>query len=99
MQFPHRLAHRHSRIKRGTLIAGAAGSVAAAVIACEVSPRGPPGSGTTVGQLILSPRVVTLQQNQLQDFIAVGLTPAGDTAQGTLLWSATRGPPLRASST
>ena len=98
MQFLHRLAHRLSRIKRGTLITGAAGSVAAAVIACEVSPSGPTGSGTTVGQLILSPRVVTLQQNQLQDFMAVGLTPAGDTAQVTVVWSATGGTLLGASS-
>src|SRR2546422_5368439 len=98
MQFLHRLAHRLSRMKRGTLIAVAAGLAAAAVIACEVSSSGPTSSGTTVSQLILSPKVVTLQQNQLQDFMAVGLTPAGDTAQVTVVWSATGGTLLGASS-
>ncbi len=96
MQFLMRLAHRLSRIKRGTLVAVAVVSAAAAVLSCEL-PVSSKSSGTTVGQLILSPKVVTLQQNQLQGFVAVGLTPAGDTAQITVAWSATGGTLLGAS--
>src|SRR5207237_8968647 len=44
-----------------------------------------------VSQLIVSPKAVTLQPGQLQDFMAVGLTSTGDTAQTDVAWSATGG--------
>src|SRR5205823_4469756 len=88
MTFLHRLAHRISRLKMKTLFMGAA--TAAVVVACEqpttsVRPVG------TISQLVVTPHNVTLQQNQLQDFTAVGLTAAGDTAQIGVTWSVTGG--------
>ena len=89
MTFLHKLARRLARLKAGTLAAVAVVSAAAAIVGCEqpishfVTP--------TVSRLVVSPQVVTLQPDQTQDFMAVGFTPTGDTAQVDVTWSASRG--------
>src|SRR6266550_1328070 len=89
MTFLYKLAHRLARLKADTRTAvSATAVVAGAVIACEkvATPSSP---GSTVSQLVVSPKVVTLQQYQLQDFMAVGLTPSGDSAEISVTWSVT----------
>ena len=91
MTFLHKLAQRLARLKADArTVVSATALVAGAVIACErlANPSGP---GSTVSQLVVFPKVVTLQQDQLQDFMAVGFTPAGDTAQISVTWSVTGG--------
>ncbi len=91
MTFLYKLAHRLARLKADTRTAvSATAVVAGAVIACEkvATPSSP---GSTVSQLVVSPKVVTLQQYQLQDFMAVGLTPSGDSAEISVTWSVTGG--------
>src|SRR2546427_10691324 len=86
MTFLHKLAQRLARLKADArTVVSATALVAGAVIACErlANPSGP---GSTVSQLVVFPKVVTLQQDQLQDFMAGGVPPGGRTRQikGTL---------------
>src|SRR5256885_15447001 len=79
MTFLHKLAQRLARLKADArTVVSATALVAGAVIACErlANPSGP---GSTVSQLVVFPKVVTLQQDQLQDFMAVGVSPARGT--------------------
>src|SRR5438874_13136305 len=88
MTFLHKLPRRIGRLKAWTVITVAAVSVAAAVVGCEQ-----PISDTipTVSRLVVSPKTVTLAPDQTQDFMAVGFTPTGDTAQVDVTWSTTKG--------
>src|SRR5438132_1696904 len=72
------------------LIGIAAAAAAAVIIACEtdISPVGPVDS---VSQLVVSPHTVTLQPGEVQAFMAVGFTAAGDTARINVTWSVTGG--------
>src|SRR2546429_9522831 len=91
MTFLHKLAQRLARLKADArTVVSATALVAGAVIACErlANPSGP---GSTVSQLVVFPKVVTLQQDQLQDFMAGGFTPARDTAPHSVTWSGTGG--------
>jgi hypothetical protein len=91
MTFLHKLAQRLARLKADArTVVSATAVVAGVVIACE-KVANPSGPGNTVSQLVVSPKVVTLQQDQLQDFMAVGFTPTGDTAQVSVTWSVTGG--------
>src|SRR3989442_657973 len=91
MTFLHKLAHRLARLKPDArTVVSATAVVAGAVIACEKMAN-PSSPGSAVSQLAVSPKVVTLQQDQLQDFMAVGFTPTGDTAQISVTWSVTGG--------
>src|SRR2546423_15095359 len=77
MPFTYKLACRLARLKH--LAVGAAAVVAATVmLSCEVPIRST-APDATVDQLIILPNAVTLQLNQDQDFMAVGLDAAGDT--------------------
>src|SRR5216117_584089 len=91
MTFLHKLSQRLARLKDRNLIAGAAVSAAAAILGCELPSRSTEPITPTASQLIVSPKAVTLQQDQAQDFMAVGLTSTGDTAQVSLTWSVTGG--------
>src|SRR2546426_4880115 len=91
MTFLHKLAQRLARLKARTLIAGAAVSAAAAILGCEQPSRSTAPIPPTASQLIVSPQAVTLQQDQTQDFMAVGLTSTGDTAPVSVTWSTTGG--------
>src|SRR2546425_5269386 len=90
MPFAYKLAYRLARLKHRTF-AGAAEAVAAAVVlSCEL-PVQVATPNATVSQLIIIPHTVTLQLNQNQDFVAVGLSAAGDTTPSTVSWDVTGG--------
>src|SRR3989454_1175367 len=90
MPFAFKLACRLARLKHRT-VAGAAAAVAAAVVlSCELPVQVAPPNAT-VSQLIITPHAVTLQLNQDQDFVAVGLSAAGDTTPSTVSWDVTGG--------
>src|SRR5207247_1111365 len=89
MTFLHKLAKRLARLKARTLIAATAVSAAAAIVGCE-QPLSEPIT-PTVSRLVVSPRTVTIAPDQSQDFMAVGFTPTGDTAQIDVTWSASGG--------
>src|SRR6266576_1263558 len=89
MPFAYKLAYRLARLKHRTLV-GAAAAIAAAVgLSCELPQVATPN--VTVSQLIITPHTVTLQLNQDQDFVAVGLSAAGDTTPSTVSWDVTGG--------
>ena len=87
MNFMHKLASRLARLKDWTVWAAAL--TVAFVFACEKPVATGPGS--TITQLVVSPKNVTLQPNQTQDFLAVGLTATGDSADVSVSWTATGG--------
>src|SRR5947208_7188386 len=89
MTFLHKLAKRLARLKVRTLIAATAVSAAAAIVGCEQPVSGP--ITPTVSRLVASPKTVPLAPDQTQDFMAVGFTPTGDTAQVDVTWSTTGG--------
>ena len=88
MNFMHKLASRLARLKQ--LTAWAAVLTVAFVFACE-KPVAVTGPGSNIAQFVVSPKNVTLQPNQTQDFIAVGLTATGDSADVSVTWTATGG--------
>src|SRR2546422_823232 len=63
---------------------------AAAVFGCE-QPVSVTDSTPTVSSLVVSPQAITLLPNQVADFMAVGFTSTGDTAQMSVTWSVTSG--------
>jgi len=85
-KLPHRLALLKDRLLRGALLALPLAFVASCEQPISVNEPNP-----TVAQLVVSPKVVTLQPNQVQDFLAVGYTATGDTADISVTWSATVG--------
>jgi len=90
MTFKHKLAARLALMKDRRAVLTTAALVAAVVGGCErpVSVTAPVQSLT---QFLLAPQAVTLQQNQSQDFTAVGLTAQGDTATIAVAWSVSGG--------
>jgi len=89
MPFAYKLACRLARLKHRTLAGAAAAVAAAVVLSCELPQVATPT--VTVSQLIIIPHTVTLQLNQDQDFVAVGLSAAGDTTPSTVSWDVTGG--------
>src|SRR5207245_2584415 len=63
---------------------------AAALFGCE-QPASVTDSTPTVSSLVVSPQDITLLPNQVADFMAVGFTSTGDTAQMSVTWSVTSG--------
>ena len=90
MPFAYKLACRLARLKHRTLAGAAAAVVAAALLSCEL-PKQVAAPSAPVSQLIIIPHTVTLQLNQDQDFVAVGLSAAGDTTPSTVSWNVTGG--------
>src|SRR5213596_4707 len=90
MPFAYKLAYRLARLKHRTLAGAAAAVAAAVVLSCEL-PVQVATPNATVSQLIITPHAVTLQLNQDQDFVAVGLSAAGDTTPSTVNWDVTGG--------
>ena len=87
MAFTHKLAARLARLKDSAGIVAAL-AVATIVVSCEHPATDPSSS---IAQLVVSPQNVTLQQNQAEDFLAVGFTATGDSAEIAVSWSATGG--------
>src|SRR5438128_7701206 len=90
MPFAYKLAYRLARLKHRTFAGAAAAVAAAVVLSCEL-PVQVATPNATVSQLIIIPHTVTLQLNQNQDFVAVGLSAAGDTTPSTVSWDVTGG--------
>src|SRR5213596_3470631 len=90
MPFAFKLAGRLARLKHRTLAGASAAVAAAALLSCE-TPKQVAAPNATVSQLIIIPHTVTLQLNQDQDFVAVGLSAAGDTTPSTVNWDVTGG--------
>ncbi len=90
MPFAYKLAYRLARLKHRTLAGAAAAVAAAVVLSCEL-PVQVATPSAPVSQLIIIPHTVTLQLNQDQDFVAVGLSAAGDTTPSTVSWNVTGG--------
>ena len=82
----NKLAARLARLNAWAVIPAAL--VAAIVVSCEHPVTDPSSS---IAQLVVSPQNVTLQQNQAEDFLAVGFTATGDSADIAVSWSATGG--------
>ncbi len=88
MTFKHKLSCRLALMKDRAWPAAALAAVA--VLGCE-RPVAVTDPGATLAQFFVTPQTATLQQNATQDFTAVGLTTAGDTASIDVAWSATGG--------
>jgi hypothetical protein len=84
------LARRQAREASGTRAVLAAVLAAAALFACE-QPAGVNEPTPTVSSLMVSPPAITLLPTQVADFMAVGFTSTGDTAQMSVTWSVTSG--------
>jgi len=99
MTFMHKLSRRLAMMKARVVLAAAATCAVAVGFACELPIRTAP-NGATLAFLVLSPKTVTLQENQPASFMAVGLTAAGDTVRGSIAvsWSVTGGSILDTSS-
>ena len=63
----------------------------AAVIACEKPLRLTDPVTSSLARLVVSPKILTLRQNQATDLMAVGFTSSGDTANVAVSWSVRSG--------
>src|SRR2546426_7732144 len=91
MTFKHKLSRRLALLKDRTMVASTALLAVAAIVGCERPLTvTDPGTGT-VSRLVLSPKILTLRQNQGADFTAVGLAATGATATPALSLGGTRG--------
>src|SRR5205823_10991661 len=89
--FMHKLACRLSLLKARSLATAALLLSVAVVFSCERPVNLAGVDNNSVAVFVVTPIAVTLQPNQMQDFVAVGLTAAGDTASIGVTWSATGG--------
>src|SRR3989441_968895 len=91
MTFKHKLSRRLALLKDRTMVASTALLAVAAIVGCERPLTfTDPGTGA-VSRLVISPKILTLRQNQVADFTAVGLAATGDTATVAVSWSVTSG--------
>src|SRR4029077_6073488 len=91
MTFKHKLSCRLALLKDRRSVVSTAVFALVAIAACEKPVQlTDPGSGA-LSRLVISPKALTLRQNQGTDLSAVGLTSAGDTASVVVSWSATKG--------
>ena len=88
MTFTFKLAQRLARLKHRTAIA--ATIAVATIVSCELPVRST-GTGSTVTQLVVAPQNVTLQPSETYDFMAVGFTATGDSADMSVSWTASAG--------
>jgi uncharacterized protein YjdB len=93
MTFMHKLSRRLAMIKDRVGLGAIATCALAVGFACEMPLKSTDPNGTTLAQLVVAPKAVTLQENQPASFMAVGLTTAGDTIRAPLglVWSVTGG--------
>src|SRR5881227_103113 len=89
--FMHKLACRLSLLRARVLATAALVLSVAVVYSCERPITVAGVANNSVAVFVVTPNAVTLQPNQTQDFVAVGLTAAGDTASISVTWSATGG--------
>src|SRR2546429_4089783 len=97
MTFKHKLSSRLALLKDRVVLASLAGLVTAAIVACELPVRAT-DPGSTIADLLVSPKILTLRQNATADFTAVGSMSTGDSASMAVSWSVTAGSILDTSS-
>src|SRR2546427_3894419 len=85
MTFKYKLSVRLALLKDALLLASVV-----ALFACE-KPAFVAGPSSVVTRVAITPPQVTLHPNQTSHFMAVGLTPRGDTTNVPVTWSATGG--------
>src|SRR5436190_5472082 len=90
MTFKHKLSSRLALLKDRVVLASVAGLVTAAIVACELPVRAT-DPGSTIADLLVSPKTLTLRQNATADFTAVGFMSTGDSASVAVSWSVTAG--------
>jgi len=91
MPFGHKLAHRLALLKdRFVHAALLALPVAAFVMACE-KPLPTSSTGSTIADLVISPKNVTLHLNDTVEFTAAAFMNTGDSANVSVTWSTTYG--------
>src|SRR5437773_863256 len=90
MTFKHKLSSRLALLKDRVVLASVAGLVTAAIVACELPVRAT-DPGSTIADLLVSPKILTLRQNATADFTAVGFMSTGDSASMAVSWSVTAG--------
>jgi len=88
MTFKHKLSARLARLWLGLPLFSLL-----ALASCDVRARtvGEPPPQDILDRLQVSPPAVTLTTNQMTDFVAVGMTATGDTAQSAVSWSVSGG--------
>src|SRR2546427_6408718 len=69
MTFKHKLSSRLALLKDRVVLASLAGLVTAAIVACELPVRAT-DPGSTIADLLVSPKTLTLRQNATADFTA-----------------------------
>src|SRR5438309_1683154 len=87
MTFKHKLSARLALMRDRCVTVFTAVIALAAVHACR-QPLTPAQPGSRIA---ISPRTLSLQQNQTSDFTAVGFTSTGDTATVAVSWSVSSG--------
>src|SRR6184192_4764019 len=90
MTFKHKLSSRLALLKDRVVLASLAGLVTAAIVACELPVRAT-DPGSTIADLLVSPKTLTLRQNATADFTAVAFMSTGDSASVAVSWSVTSG--------
>src|SRR2546430_8439339 len=90
MTFKHKLSSRLALLKDRVVLASLAGLVTAAIVACELPVRAT-DPGSTIADLLVSPKTLTLRQNATADFTAVGFMSTGDSASVAASWGVTAG--------
>ena len=91
MTFKHKLARRLALLKDRKVAFPLAVLLATAVVfACE-KPLPLSSTGGTVASLVISPKNVSLHENDTVDFTAAAFMTTGDTANVSVTWSSTTG--------
>ena len=89
----HKLSRRLAMMKDRVVLAAVATCAVAVGFACERPVQITDPNGATLALVVVSPKTVTLQENQPTSFMAVAMTTGGDTVRGSiaLAWSVTGG--------
>src|SRR4029077_6625884 len=90
MTFKPNLAHRLALLKDRRLALPLAALAAAVVFACE-KPLPLSSTGGNIAHLVISPKIVSVHENDIVDFTAAAFMSTGDTANVSLTWSSTTG--------
>src|SRR5207253_10753042 len=91
LTFTHKLSRRLAMLKDRWVVCSTAALALATLSACEkpTALTGPDASA--VWRLVISPKILTLRQNQTADFTAIGLTSSGNPASGGVSGTVTSG--------
>src|SRR5207253_11007682 len=91
MTFMHKLSRRLALLKDRRVVVAMAALAVATAFACEKPVNLTDPVTSSLARLVVSPKVLTLEQNQAAEFTAVGLTSSSDTTNVAVSWSVTSG--------